>query len=873
MSAFTNSEALLTVPALGQSVQLGMLYDARTSQLFSGLSLWDNAKVNVEEKVDEVKVQNAEFKYCKSLAESRSNAGLDIYGSLLLDLGIISAKGSGRYLSDKQKSEFEARLDVTCTVERRTRRIPQETLSSMQHDRYLDDPRFTHFVSEVTEGGSATLSFVQSCASAEEVTNVTGELEIRLKVITVGGKAEVAHTDASHSKVEKVSISYSGAMVESVTTFEDACRVAKEMPNKLSQQMNAISYRLIPISVLDSKARRVIRELDAGLVSRTVSVLKSAGLAAARLDGLLAPGALTADFPAIREQVVSIRDVFVGFVDAFIPEIRRLLPLMRDGATDYKPHFDALQSAVALLEQRTRIVGEFVQKKLNEADAIAKIMDILQKSGIAVDLKPSLDAAAGPRLLVAFGPGDLGLSRHPLEKRITDASLAGIDASSCSEDSDEEATEWFEDRNAFSKVLGACTTVSRMIARRTAAPHPFAFAMVGKAFDPADTRKRKAHIGDLILEAEGKLTNVTDYLTPTPGAPVLRVTDQTITAVLGRCHRDAIRVTGYEIRYRPIPNEKLDSPILRTLAPNEPFMERKVGAASEPCASADVEVDLKGLFDDCDYAVAWRVETSLGPTDWSGSSTIRTKPKPSAANEMIAFYHRNAARLSSARTAGDKPWTLDDATRSLFLGHAVVAERRCTDQAYKDRLAVRIVDVAPEFRPELAPHAITDTLNTKVIVFAGTTGHGKSTEINALFSYLVGGGLEDEARMMLIDDRKATQSGSVTQIITCFRIRPLSPLFEGKTLLIVDTPGFGDTRGLAHDKFITAAMHAFFKTVTHVNSIVFTCRANEVRTNTLEPVSAYVYSLFSKNVRGCLYTVYTFSDVGEPLARGALQKL
>ncbi|KAG3230276.1 hypothetical protein PI124_g24625, partial [Phytophthora idaei] len=105
-------------------------------------------------------------------------------------------------------------------------------------------------------------------------------------------------------------------------------------------------------------------------------------------------------------------------------------------------------------------------------------------------------------------------------------------------------------------------------------------------------------------------------------------------------------------------------------------------------------------------------------------------------------------------------------------------------------------------------------------------------------------------------------------------------LFGGKTLLIVDTPGYGDTGdknnkvlGYERDQFVTAAMNVFFGTVGHVNSIVFTSRANETRTTTLEPVSTYVFQLFAKDVLSCLRTIYTFSDAGRLLAHGALEYL
>eukprot|EP01122_Echinamoeba_exundans_P010096 TRINITY_DN3688_c3_g1_i1.p1 TRINITY_DN3688_c3_g1~~TRINITY_DN3688_c3_g1_i1.p1 ORF type:complete len:258 (-),score=48.21 TRINITY_DN3688_c3_g1_i1:572-1345(-) len=253
-------ENSITLPALGHDVQLGMMYNARTGELFAGVSVWDNSSVNRTEETKDHQIQDAEYEYSMSRKEAREKAGLSPEGSLSLDLGLLEAKGSAKYLSDKQTSEFEARVDVSCTVARRTRRIPQETLSSMPYESRLDDERFTHFVAEVVEGGTATLSFVQNCNSAEELKEVSGKLEVKLKTLPIGGSADVHFKDETESESEKVKISYSGAMAESVLTFHDARRVAKLMPTKLKQQMNTLSYKLLPVSLLKCDVRRLVRE-------------------------------------------------------------------------------------------------------------------------------------------------------------------------------------------------------------------------------------------------------------------------------------------------------------------------------------------------------------------------------------------------------------------------------------------------------------------------------------------------------------------------------------------------------------------------------------------------------------------------------------
>ena len=106
-----------------------------------------------------------------------------------------------------------------------------------------------------------------------------------------------------------------------------------------------------------------------------------------------------------------------------------------------------------------------------------------------------------------------------------------------------------------------------------------------------------------------------------------------------------------------------------------------------------------------------------------------------------------------------------------------------------------IVDVAPEFLPDIEASSLDNSNESKVIMFVGETGSGKTTQINAFISYLLGGDLQDKKRILVIDDRNSDQANSITRYITIYRIRPISELFEGKTFYIIDTPGYGDTSG------------------------------------------------------------------------------
>lgn len=146
-----------------------------------------------------------------------------------------------------------------------------------------------------------------------------------------------------------------------------------------------------------------------------------------------------------------------------------------------------------------------------------------------------------------------------------------------------------------------------------------------------------------------------------------------------------------------------------------------------------------------------------------------------------------------------------------------------------------------------------------VIVVVGISGHGKITEINIFISYLLGGEVDDPARTLTINNRRANQASSATQSVTCFRIRPLSR----------SSRKYAAHRWHARLRLLLGhrvrRIYLFVKIVSHVNTNTFICHANETRTTLCIPVSTSVLSLFIKVVHSCLRTVYTFTDAGSNL--------
>lgn len=863
------SEVFPLEPALGQNIQLGQLYDVRSRQFFAGISLWKDSEVNAIQATDDKKVQNADYRFTYSIDEARTDNSLNIEGSLALDLKAFSAEGSAKYLSEKKTSKHEARLNVSCNIERRTRRIPMEVLSRMSYEKHLDNPLYTHFVAEVVEGASATLTFARSCSSEEEAKEISGKLKIKVVSIPVSGSAQVDFKEGTKELMENVKISYSGAMAENVASFEDAQRVAKEMPSKLMTQMNTLKYKLLPLSLLDSKANRLIRSIDNGLLNKTAEAITAGNEAILTLKEVAADEVFQKTFPTIRKQISNFQNAFSVAETDFTSKVRQLLPEMRDGNTDANQKIAELTQLVGLYSRRTDIAQQFITAKqgegLNLRQTVAALLADNFENHLG-GLKPgNLIDAAPVRLFLSIGGGSIGVPKHPLQTSLESTSVENLDEG---DEGDVPEEEWFENAQTRANLRKSCNDIREQ--RKLAIPGvDVSFGVASIAAAMRRGKKARTSIGDVILEKDGVLSIATGMLPKAPSPPILTVKGELLT-VKWSADRDAeeeaaIPMTGFALRYRRVLNPKRDGPFPRA-GENELFRHVK-------CRATDFETELKNLSDDCDYEVELSLETCVGSSPWSLVAVERTERRMTEARNMLNFFVENQAKLTKPTPDGSKPWDFDKDKKALFLGNTEFLKRKTNVKGFQDEVAVRIVDVAADYKPEIKAPALDKIDETIVAVFTGPSGAGKSTQINAFVSYLLGGEVDDPARVILIDDRGYKQAASVTQLVTCFRIRPLAPVFAGKTMMIVDTPGYGDSRGIERDAFVTAAMSEFFNTVHHVNSVIFVCKANEARSTILSPIATYVFSLFAKDVRRCLRTLYTFSDGGKVLAHDTLDGL
>ncbi|XDV48051.1 hypothetical protein PO909_017549 [Leuciscus waleckii] len=154
----------------------------------------------------------------------------------------------------------------------------------------------------------------------------------------------------------------------------------------------------------------------------------------------------------------------------------------------------------------------------------------------------------------------------------------------------------------------------------------------------------------------------------------------------------------------------------------------------------------------------------------------------------------------------------------------------------------------------------------KTILMLGETGTGKTTLINAMINYMLDVKREDKVWFEITDDQSdRSQVHSQTSSITVYGFY----LQESKTdLTIIDTPGYGDTRGVDLDKEIAESLLSLSESAEGINEIDAVCLVIKATQNRLSDRQKYIFdavqSLFGRDTAENIVLLFTHSTGARP---------
>ncbi len=155
---------------------------------------------------------------------------------------------------------------------------------------------------------------------------------------------------------------------------------------------------------------------------------------------------------------------------------------------------------------------------------------------------------------------------------------------------------------------------------------------------------------------------------------------------------------------------------------------------------------------------------------------------------------------------------------------------------------------------------VNDYSDAYVVLFCGKTGDGKTTAINAFFNIIKGITLDDKYRFLLINEvkKKTGQAESQTDGVHLYYLKD----YNNKPIIIIDSQGYGDTRGKTYDEMINETFrYVFSNVIDHINTVCFISKSN---TNRLDILTRYIFSsvtsLFSEDISENFIILATFAS-------------
>uniref|UniRef100_A0A803THL6 Uncharacterized protein n=1 Tax=Anolis carolinensis TaxID=28377 RepID=A0A803THL6_ANOCA len=783
-------------------------------------------------------------------------------------------------------------------------------VQNVSHREVFDHGMATHVATAILYGAQAFFVFDREVSSSESVQEIEGNLQAVIKKeISISGNADLKMKSEEKSQTENFSCKFHGdfSLESNPVSFQDAMQVYSTLPKMMGddgEKAVPIKVWLYPLTKMDSKAAKMVREISLALIFDAQKVLEELSEIDMRCSDL-GKNSIANTFPEIKKKIQHFKDLCKQHRQTFQKELAGILPSIRGGDKEEGALADILR-AVNESPFNSRNLQDFLKMKEREVDFVQSYCANLSE----IEVIPSesklnqivLDRQNEFVLCFTF------TSLHEEEPFLANLQHY-LHKEGLEEKANSKCQAWFERKQISQRARKAARSISDFSRlNKSHGKLRFVVASVPDKDNPG---------ASVYLYEDGDLVSCSFDL-PSKPLPLLvtGIRHDSVQLTFQPAEYGRENITSYQVEYRAEGEENWktvntessqETFLLRGLSPNRqyqfqyaarckpglsetrnatqsvktlpigpPGKPRKVSVGSSVISvswgspsAIGVDVVIK------EYKVEYRVgnENSEGKGEWNERRTGR----------KIEFFQINGLSPQSLYRLRVSAVCADGA-QSVPSEEVEVSTSQ--DEEEKDRLVEKYL---PKSRlvvrgpPSIyvLPLKVTSDDSTsclkyllgeensrvpnKVIMVMGATGSGKTTLINGMVNYILGVQWEDEFRFTLIhEETHRSQAESVKVYVLHYQEGFQIP----SSLTIIDTPGFDDTEVIEHNLLSKKEIRDFLSILSDIDHLDAICLVLQASLSCLTPAQRYMFESFlpslGKDMKDHVQVLVTFADVQTP---------
>ncbi|KAK1155428.1 hypothetical protein AOXY_G27263 [Acipenser oxyrinchus oxyrinchus] len=760
----------------------------------------------------------------------------------------------------------------------------------------------------------------------------------KIPFMSIEGEGSLKMTDTDRKSTEGFSCKFYGdfALENNPVSFEEAIKTYATLPQLLGENgENAVPMRvwLYPLNKLDSQAAQLVRQISIGLVRRSQQVLEEFNEHEMQCNDLM-NDSVAIQFPEIKSKMRKFKDMCSEYKLVFQKSLARALPSIRGGGEEEGVLVDILSGKEQSPFQNAMLT-EWLEDKEREMNVMRSYLSIMKKATV-VSSSSELDQTvldSNNEFVVCFTFTSLKQKETYLKglKSYLASQASGISEMKTPDacDSKEEPAKWFRSVEISRQTRERVRLfLDFEEANKSKENTKFIVASIEDDLNAGSS---------VYLYERGVLETSNFELPSKPETPaVCRTTHASVELKFPPLRNGFSEIVKYQVMYQNVKHSewitldtevKTESFTVSGLEPNSPYRFR-YQAVCKPGVSLSSDTTegktlptsppgnlSKNYIDPHSITIVWDKPSFIGEgvsilcytveyredngesstdetTKWTEMKTESTKCLYTL--EKLKPTHSYRFRVSSVcgeagrsrpsaevviitpmeKEAKSKRVPQEKIQSERFLQFST-SIKEGLPSVHRLSLHEQPLGNSEHYQKFIFGRGVGKEMN-KVVMVVGATGAGKTTLINGMINYILGVQWENKFRFKLIhEDTNRTQAESQTSTVTAYELSHQQGFQVPFSLTIIDTPGFGDTRGMDQDKLITQQVKDFFTDpdgVDHIDAVCFVVQASLARlTKPQQYVFDSILSIFGKDIEENILILVTFADCDDIPALGAIK--